>query len=65
MFRTSVFASMFLATALGIMAMGSAATPASAFPSQGSAGRMELPHFHPVNSPGRSMWRPPSKKRPG
>jgi hypothetical protein len=24
-----------------------------------------MPHFHAVNSPGRSMWRPPSKKRPG
>jgi hypothetical protein len=65
MFRTSVFTSMFLATALGILAMGSAPTPASAFPSQGSAGRMEqpMPHFHAVNSPGRTMYRPPSKKR--
>ncbi len=61
MFRTSVF----LAFALGIMAMGFAATPASAFSSQVFAGRMEqpLPHFHAVNSPGVSRWRPPSKKR--
>lgn len=65
MFRKSVFASVFLATALGIIAMGSGATPASAFPAPGSARRMEqpMPHFHAVNSPGRTMYRPPSKKR--
>lgn len=61
MFRTSIF----LVFALSIMATGSAVTPASAFPSQGSVGHMEqpLPHFHAVNSPGVSRWRPPSKKR--
>ncbi len=67
MLRTSVFTSMLLATALGIIAMGSAATPASAFSSRVFPGRMEqaMPHFRAVNSPGKTIWRPPSKKRPG
>jgi len=65
MFRTSVFTSGFLAIALGIIAMGSAATPASAFSSRVFSAHMQqpLPHFHAVNSPGRTMFRPPSKKR--
>jgi hypothetical protein len=60
-------ASILLAIALGIMAMGSAVTPASAFSSQVFGTRKEqiFPHYHPVNSPGVSRWRPPSKKRPG
>ena len=65
MFRTPVFTSVFLAFALGLMAMGSAVTPASAFSSPYSISRNEpvFAHFHPVNSPGTTRYRPPSKKR--
>lgn len=62
MFRTFTF----VAVALGLVVTGSAATPAAAFPSPAFVNHMEQPlaHFHAVNSPGRSMWKPPSKKRP-
>jgi hypothetical protein len=62
MFRISIF----LAIVLGVMATGSAVTPASAFSSQVFGTRKEqILHSHAVNSPGVSRWRPPSKKRPG
>lgn len=61
MFRISIFS----AIALGILAMGSVVTPASAFSSQvyGTRKEQTFPHYHAVNSPGLSRWRPPSKKR--
>lgn len=63
MFRTSIF----LTIALGIAAAGSAATPAAASSSQVFSDHKEeiVAHVHPVNEPGRTMYRPPSKKRPG
>lgn len=66
MFRTSVFTSMFLAAALGIVAMGAAAAPASASPSRvfGSHVEQPLPHVHLITSPHKSMIHNPSKKKP-
>jgi hypothetical protein len=57
--------SMFLTIALALMAMDSAITPASAYPSQAFSNRKEeiLAHVHPFNSPGNTRFRPPSKKR--
>jgi hypothetical protein len=65
MFRTSIFTSAFLAMALGIAAMGSAAAPASAFSSQVFSGRNEqiFAHYHPVTSVGVSRYRFPGKKK--
>jgi hypothetical protein len=65
MFRTSIF----LAIALGITAMGSASTPAAASYSQYFGGPNEhiSAQFHPARtytSPGKTRFRPPSKKRP-
>jgi len=66
MFRTSVFTSMFLAAALGIVAIDAAATPASATPSRVFVGHAEqpLPHVHLITSPHKSMIHNPSKKKP-
>ena len=65
MFRISIFLAIFLAIALGIAAMGSA-TPAAAASLQVFRAHKELilAHLHPVTSPGKTMYRPPSKKRP-
>ena len=54
-----------LAITLGLAAMESA-TPASASSSQVFRAHKELilAHLHPVTSPGKTMYRPPSKKRP-
>ncbi len=62
MFRTSIF----LATAFGILMMGSANAPASAASLQVFSAHKELmpAHLHPVTSPGKTMYRPPSKKKP-
>jgi hypothetical protein len=61
MFRTS----MFIAIALGVAAASSAATPVAASSSQVFSDHKEeiVAHVHPVNEPGRTMFRPPSKKR--
>jgi hypothetical protein len=61
MFRIS----MFLAIALGVIVTGSAVTPAAAFSSQvfGTHKEQIFPHYHAVNSPGNTRFRPPSKKR--
>jgi hypothetical protein len=54
-----------LAIALGVMATASAVTPASAHSSQvfATGNQQNFPHYHPVNSPGNTRYRPPSKKR--
>ena len=66
MLRTFVVLAIFSAIALGLAAMGSVATPASASSSQVFRAHKELilAHLHPVTSPGKTMYRPPSKKRP-
>ena len=58
---------MFAAIAAGVTAIGPAVTPAAALPSQsyGDLARHIPPHLHPVTSPGKTMFRPPSKKKPG
>ena len=65
MLRTFVVLAIFLAIALSLAAMGSA-TPASAASLQVFRAHKELilAHLHPVTSPGKTMYRPPSKKRP-
>lgn len=65
MFRTSMFTSVFLAFALGVMATGTAATTASAFSSQASGARNEqvFAHYHPITTIGMSRYRFPGKKK--
>jgi hypothetical protein len=62
MFRTTMFS----AFVLGLIAMDSGATPAAASSSQVFGNRKEqiFARYHPVNSPGTTMYRPPSKKKP-
>ena len=64
MFRTSVFTSMFLTAAIGVVALGVA--PASAAPSRVFVDHIEhaLPHVHVITSPQKSYLHPPSKKKP-
>jgi hypothetical protein len=61
MFRLSLFN----AIAFGMTVMCLAVTPASASSSRVFSNRLEqaLPRLHPVTSPGKTMFRPPSKKR--
>jgi hypothetical protein len=65
MFRTSIFTSAFLAFALGIMAMSSAVTPASAYSSQVLGGRNQqvFAHYRPITSVGVTWYRFPGKKK--
>lgn len=65
MYRASMFASVFLASALGIMATGSAVTPAAAFSSQAFGARNEqvFAHYHPITTIGMSRYRFPGKKK--
>ena len=64
MFRASMFASVFLASALGILATSSAVTPASAFSSQvdGARNQQVFAHYHPITRVGPSMYPIPVKK---
>ena len=64
MFRASMFASAFVASALAIMATGSAVTPASAFPSQvyGARNQQVFAHYHPSTTMGMSRYPIPVKK---
>ena len=64
MYRASIFASVFLASALGIMATSSAITPASAFSSQvyGARNQQVFAHYHPITTVRPSMYPIPVKK---
>jgi hypothetical protein len=64
MFRASMFASAFLASALGIMATSSTVTPASAFSSQvyGARNQQVFAHYHPTTTVSMSRYRFPGKK---
>lgn len=64
MFRTSVFTSMFLAAALGIVATSYAVTPASAFFSEvyGARNQQVFAHYHPITTVGVTMYPIPVKK---
>jgi hypothetical protein len=66
MFRASMFASVFLASALGMIATSSAVTPASAFSSQvyGARNQQVFAHYHPRTTIGLSRYRFPGKKKP-
>ena len=68
MLRTSIRTSIFLAIALGVAAIGSAATPAAASSSQYFGGRNEQisAHFisiHEHTTVGMSRYRFPGKKK--
>ena len=65
MFRASMFASVFLASALGIIATSSAVIPASAFSSQvdGARNQQVFAHYHPITTIGLSRYRFPGKKK--
>jgi hypothetical protein len=60
-----MFTSAFLAFALGVMATGSAVTPASAFSSQayGTRNQQVSAHYHPTTTIGLSKYRFPGKKK--
>ena len=64
MFRASMFASAFVASALAIIATGAVVSPASAFPSRvyGARDQQVFAHYHPTTTMRPSMYPIPVKK---